>query len=124
VKLIRDPAEGPDETGATKRSENRVVGPPRAGVTVNARALAPVLLALVVDEALVPLPPSPELDELEVDGLEVDEPQPASPTAPAETTTVSQRHIRAVSAWRLIAGPSLRVLTRDFVHTVDPSTRM
>lgn len=66
VKLTRDPAEDPDEAGAIKRSENWVVGPPRAGVTVSAPALGPVLLALVVVEALVvaevlvPVPPEAE----------------------------------------------------------------
>jgi hypothetical protein len=125
VKLTRDPPAGPEEAGAIKRSENWVVGPPRAGVTVSAPAVVPVLLALevvealVLVEALVPVPPEPEWDE-----LEVAEPHPASPTAPVDTTTVSQRRIRAVSGWRLIAGPSLRRLTRDFAHTVDLSTRM
>lgn len=125
VKLTRDPPEAPEEAGAINRSENWVAGPPRAGVTISAPVLGPVLLALVVVEALVvaevlvPVPPEPEWDE-----LEVAEPQPASPSAPADTTTVSQRRIRTVSAWRLIAEPSLRGLTRDFAHTVDLSTRM
>jgi hypothetical protein len=113
VKLIRDPPDGPEEAGATKRSENRVVGPPCVGMTVSAPAL-------VVELELAEL----ELIELEGAELEGAEPQPASPMAPAEATSVIQRRISALSAWRLIAGPSLRVLTRYFAQTVDLSTRM
>jgi len=38
----------------------------------------------------------------------------AAHTAPPATATASQWRIEIVSAWRLIAGPSLRSLTRGF----------
>jgi hypothetical protein len=98
----------PDEAGGTKRSAKRVVGPPCLGATVSPDAPGLVLLLVVAPvvlaEVLAPAPAE----------LDVAEPQPAIPIAPPATATASQWRIEIVSAWRLIAGPSLRSLTRGF----------